>query len=131
MINDHISDLLTRLNNAYVVGKKTITMPHTKMIEAVARVMLEEKYLRAVEVVTSEKKHQQLKLTLLYESGNRAMTHVTRISKPGVRIYRRRRDFKPVLSGLGIAILSTSKGIMSDRKARESRVGGEVLAELW
>lgn len=131
MINDHISDLLTRLNNAYVVGKKTIIMPHTKMIEAVARVMLEEKYLRAVEVVTSAKKHRELKLTLLYESGNRAMTHVTRISKPGVRLYRSRRNFKPVLSGLGIAILSTSKGVMSDRKARESRVGGEVLAELW
>ena len=131
MINDHISDMLTRLNNAYTVGKKTVSMPHTKILEAVAGVMLEEKYLSKVEVVTAEGQHKELKLTLLYQNGNQAMAHVKRISKPGVRIYRRRRDFKPVLSGLGIAVLSTSKGVMSDRQARKLRVGGEVLAELW
>ncbi len=131
MINDHISDMITRLNNAYTVGKKTVSMPHTKILEAVAAVMLEEKYLSKVEAVEVEGKHKELKLTLLYQSGNQALAHVKRISKPGVRISRRRRDFKPVLSGIGIAILSTSKGVMSDRQARQSRVGGEVLAELW
>lgn len=131
MINDHISDMLTRLNNAYSVGKKTVSMPYTKILERVAAVMLEEKYLSKVEAVEVEGKHKELKLALLYQNGNQAMAHVKRISKPGVRIYRQRKNFKPVLSGLGIAILSTSKGVMSDRKARELRVGGEVLAELW
>ncbi len=130
MINDHISDMITRINNAYAVYKKTVTMPHTKVLEAIAKVMLEEKYLSKVEV-SGEGVKKELVLTLSYNSDERAATHIKRISKPGVRIYRPLASFKPVLSGLGIAIISTSKGIMSDRQARKEKVGGEVLCELW
>jgi len=131
MINDHISDMFTRLSNAYAVGKKTVDMPFTKMCEAVAKVMLEEKYLRKVEAVSNGKAHSTLKLTLSYQGSTPSVSHIRRISKPGVRIYRSLSQFKPILSGLGISILSTSRGIMSDRQARLAHLGGEVLVELW
>ena len=131
MINDHISDMFTRLSNAYAVGKKTVDMPFTKMCEAVAKVMLEEKYLRKVEAVSNGKAHSTLKLTLAYQGSTPSVSHIRRISKPGVRIYRSLSQFKPILSGLGISILSTSRGIMSDRQARLAHLGGEVLVELW
>lgn len=131
MINDHISDLLARIHNAYLVHKKSLLVPHTKMVKAIADVMLEEKYLAGVEEVNEKGSPKTLKLTLSYKADTPAISYVKRISKPGVRRYRPLHSFKPVLSGLGIAILTTSKGIMSDRQAKIKHVGGEVLAELW
>ena len=131
MINDHISDMLTRIKNAYAMHKKTISMPYTKVIEAVAKVMLDEKYITKLEVAGDKVTNKVLTLTLTYKADTAAISYVKRISKPGVRIYRHLGDFKPVLSGLGIAIISTSKGIMSDRQAKINKIGGEVLAELW
>ncbi len=131
MINDHISDMITRIHNAYMVHKKTVTMPHTKVVKAIAQVMLEEKYLTKVEEVVETGQHKVLKLTLSYKNDAPAISSIKRVSKPGVRIYRPLHNFKPVLSGLGISILSTSKGILSDRSAKLNKVGGEVLAELW
>ncbi len=131
MINDHISDMFARLANAYAVRKKTVTLPHTKVVEAVARVMLNEKYLSGVEVVTPSHGHKTLQLTLSYKDGVPALSHVRRISKPGVRQYSQIQNIKPILSGMGIAIISTSKGIMSSRAAKLAHLGGEVLAQLW
>jgi len=111
--------------------KKTISMPYTKVIEAVAKVMLDEKYITKLEVAGDKVTNKVLTLTLTYKADTAAISYVKRISKPGVRIYRHLGDFKPVLSGLGIAIISTSKGIMSDRQAKINKIGGEVLAELW
>lgn len=126
MINDHIADMLTRIKNAYAVGKKDVTLPHTKMCESVARTMLAEKYLASVAV-----EEGSLKLGLLYVSGKPSLTSVSRVSRPGVRIYTEIASLKPVLSGLGIAILSTSRGVMSSREAKKQHLGGEVLAKLW
>jgi len=131
MINDHISDMVTRIKNAYAMHKKTVSMPHTKVLEAVAKVMLDEKYLAKVEVTGDTPVTKTLTLTLAYKADTAAVSAIKRISKPGVRMYRPLHSFKPVLSGLGIAILTTSKGIMSDRQAKLSKVGGEVLLELW
>jgi small subunit ribosomal protein S8 len=131
MINDHISDMVTRIKNAYAMHKKTVSMPHTKVLEAVANVLLDEKYISRVAVVGEKVTDKSLVLTLSYKNDTAAIASIKRISKPGVRIYRQVDSFKPVLSGLGIAILSTSKGIMSDRQAKLNKVGGEVLAELW
>ena len=131
MINDHVSDMLTRINNAYLVHKKTVSMPYTKVIEAVAQVMLDEKYLAKLEVTGEKLTEKKLVLTLVYKADTPAISHIRAISKPGVRIYRPLHSFKPVLSGMGIAILTTSKGIMSDRAAKIAHVGGEVLVELW
>ncbi len=131
MINDHISDMITRIKNAYAMHKKTVSMPYTKVLEAVANVLLSEKYISKVEVKGEGVTDKQLVVTLSYKDDTAAISSIKRISKPGVRIYRRVDSFKPVLSGLGIAILSTSKGIMSDRQAKINKIGGEVLLELW
>ena len=128
MINDHVADMLTRIKNAYAVGKKEVLLPHTKMCESVARVMLKEKYLTEVSVSEDKK---TLKLALQYVDSQPALSAVRRISKPGVRIYSAIDGLKPVLSGMGIAILSTPKGVMSSKDAKKQHVGGEVLAELW
>ena len=131
MINDHLSDMFARIKNAGAVGKKTIRVPYTKLCEAVARVMLEEKYLAGVAVEGDNVATRALVITLSYHQGTPAIASLRRISKPGVRIQRRVNHLKPVLSGLGISILSTSSGIMSDRTARTRKLGGEVLAELY
>lgn len=131
MINDHVSDMLTRINNAYLVHKKTVSLPYTKVTEAVARVMLDEKYLANLEVTGDKITEKKLVITLAYKGDSPAISRLKVVSKPGVRIYRPLHNFKPVLSGMGIAILTTSKGIMSDRAAKIAHVGGEVLAELW
>jgi small subunit ribosomal protein S8 len=111
--------------------KKTVSMPYTKVLEAVAKVMQDEKYLSSVSVDGDTAVTKTLTLGLSYKADTPAISTIKRISKPGVRMYRSLHSFKPVLSGLGVAILSTSKGIMSDRQAKLSKVGGEVLLELW
>jgi small subunit ribosomal protein S8 len=131
MINDTLSDMVTRIKNAYAMHKKTVSMPYTKVLEAVASVMLSEKYISKFEVKGEGVTDKTLVVSLSYKDDSAAITSIKRISKPGVRIYRHVADFKPVLSGLGIAILSTSKGIMSDRNAKINKIGGEVLLELW
>lgn len=131
MINDHIGDMITRLKNASAMHKKTVSMPYTKVLEAVAKVMLDEKYLSDVKIEGEKVVDKKLVLTLVYKADTAAISAIKRISKPGVRMYRPLHSFKPVLSGLGIAILTTSKGIMSDRQAKINKVGGEVLLELW
>ena len=131
MINDHISDMVVRIKNAYAMHKKTVSMPYTKVLEAVAGVMESEKYITKYEITGETVVDKTLVLTLAYKADTAAISAVKRISKPGVRIYRPLHSFKPVLSGLGIAILTTSKGIMSDRQAKINKVGGEVLLELW
>lgn len=131
MINDHIGDMITRIKNASAMHKKTVSMPYTKVLEAVAKVMLDEKYLADVKIEGEKVVDKKLVLTLVYKADTAAISAIKRISKPGVRMYRPLHSFKPVLSGLGIAILTTSKGIMSDRSAKINKVGGEVLLELW
>jgi len=131
MINDHISDMVTRIKNAYAMHKKTVSMPYTKVLEAVAKVLVEEKYLSKLAIEGEKVTEKKLILSLSYKGDSAAISSIKRISKPGVRIYRPLHEFKPVLSGLGVAILSTSKGIMSDRQAQINKVGGEVLIELW
>lgn len=131
MINDHIGDMITRLKNAYAMHKKTVSMPYTKVLESVGKVMLDEKYISALKVEGEKVTEQKLVLTLAYKADTAAISSIKRISKPGVRIYRQVDNFKPILSGLGIAIVSTSKGIMSDRSAKINKIGGEVLLELW
>lgn len=131
MINDHISDMITRIKNATYMHKKSVAMPYTKVLSEVARVLLEEKYISDIKVEGDGVVDKKLVLTLSYKADSAAISSIKRISKPGVRIYRQVNNFKPVLSGLGIAILTTSKGVMSDRNAKINKIGGEVLLELW
>ena len=131
MINDHLSDMFTRINNASKVGKKTVTVPFTQLCAAVAQVMLDEKCITSFESIGDSPSTRSLVIKLAYHNGTSAIQSLRRISKPGVRIHRPVNKLKPILSGLGISILTTSSGIMSDRTARKRKIGGEVLAELY
>lgn len=134
---DPIADLLTRIRNALTARHESVTVPVSKMKKAIADILLEEGYVSAVETVgekddKSGKAHDVIKITLKYgPSKQSVITNLKRISKPGLRVYANCEDLPKVLDGLGIAIISTSKGVMTDKKARENKVGGEVLAYVW
>lgn len=131
MINDNIADFATRLRNASLIGKKETVVPHTNMIEAITKVLLSERYLENVTIRNDAKGFKEIVVRLQYVDAHPAINHITTISKPGVRIYRKFSEMHRVLSGLGIAVISTSKGIMSNKGAFAAKIGGEVLIELW
>lgn len=131
MMTDPIADMLTRIRNAVSVERPEVEMPISKVKRGVAEVLKREGYIWDW-TETEEKPVASLRLDLKYgPSGEHVIRHLKRVSKPGCRVYSNARNLKPVLNGLGISILSTSKGVMSDREARQQKVGGEVLCEVW
>jgi len=131
MMTDPISDMLTRLRNAVRVEHATVELPLSKVKRGLAEVLKREGYIWDwQEVDATPAKH--LRLTLKYgPNGERVIRHIKRVSKPGRRVYRGADRLRPVLNGLGISIISTSRGVVSDREARNRRLGGEVLCEVW
>ena len=130
-ISDVIADMLTRIRNASNAKHETVDIPASNMKKAIADILLEEGYIKAVSVI-EDGKQGIIRVTLKYEQGKvRAIRGIKRVSKPGLRIYSNCEDMPKVMNGLGIAIISTSKGIMTDKKARRENVGGEVLAFVW
>lgn len=128
---DPIADMLTRIRNANRAKFKTVDIPASKMKKAIAQTLFEEGYIKAFEEIQSDVQGI-IRVTLKYdEKGNRIIDGLRRISKPGLRIYASKEELPQVLNGLGIALISTSKGIITDKKARELGVGGEVLAYIW
>jgi len=125
-MTDPISDMLTRIRNGQKARKMSVTMPSSTAKLAVARVLKDEGYITEVSEAKDGDK-TELTIELKYFEGKAVIEHVRRVSKPGLRIYRGRHDLPKVLGGLGIAIVSTSAGVMSDKQAREKGVGGEVL----
>lgn len=123
--------MLTRTRNAYLADKEEVLIPHTGLLEEIASIMKQENYIMDYSVSTNDNNFKDLKIKLLYVSGKPAINKVRRISKPGVRVYIKAHQIIPVLSGLGIAIISTSKGIMTNIQAKKQNLGGEVLCELW
>lgn len=131
VVTDPIADMLTRMRNALTVKHSTVTVPASKMKVAIAELLLKEGYISSYEVV-GEGIKQNINIVLKYgPNKERVIQGLKRISKPGLRIYASSDDLPQVLNGLGIAIVSTSKGLMTDRQARAERVGGEVLAYIW
>lgn len=130
-VTDTIADMLTRIRNAASARHDTVNVPASNMKKAVANILLDEGYIRAVQYVEDEKQGI-LKIQLKYtvEKKN-VITGIKRISKPGLRVYTAKDEIPKVLGGLGVAIISTSKGIMTDKKARQEGVGGEVMAFVW
>ena len=134
---DPIADLLTRIRNALTARHETVNVPVSKMKKAIADILLEEGYVSAVEDVSVKddstgKAHDELKITLKYGPDKQnVITNLKRVSKPGLRVYAGCEDLPKVLDGLGIAIISTSKGVMTDKQARAGKMGGEVLAYVW
>jgi small subunit ribosomal protein S8 len=125
-MSDPIADMLTRIRNAQSVNKPVVTMPSSKVKAAIASVLKDEGYIDDFAVQTSEGK-AQLNISLKYYAGRPVIETISRVSKPGLRVYRGSNDIPKVMNGLGVTIVSTSKGVMTDRKARAAGVGGEVL----
>ena len=131
VMTDPIADMLTRIRNANAALHETVEIPASRMKAAVLEILKEEGFVKSVETVESGK-HTALKVTLKYGSNNeKVITGIKRISKPGLRAYAKKDQLPRVLGGLGIAIISTSKGIMSDKQARKNGLGGEVIAYVW
>ncbi len=131
-INDPIADMLTRIRNANTAKHDTVDVPSSKMKFAIANILLNEGYIKKLDVV-EDKGFKNLHITLKYgaDRNDKVITGLKRISKPGLRVYAGRDELPRVLGGLGIAIISTNQGVVTDKKARELQVGGEVLAFIW
>ena len=130
-ITDPIADMLTRIRNANSAKHEIVDIPASNMKKAIAQILLDEGYIASYKVIEDDKQGV-IRVTLKYgENKSQVITGLRRVSKPGLRIYSNVEDMPKVMKGLGIAIVSTSKGIMTDREAREQNVGGEVLAFVW
>ena len=130
-MTDPIADMLTRIRNANTVKHETVDVPASNIKKEIVRILLEEGFVRGYDVIEDEKQGI-IRIQLKYgQSGERVIQGIKRISKPGMRVYTNAYEVPKVLNGLGIALISTSKGIMTDKKAREAGLGGEVIAYVW
>ena len=130
-ITDPIADMLTRIRNASQANFKTVDIPASNMKRDIAEILFNEGYIKAYEEIKNDNQGI-IRVSLKYtEKGKKVISGLKRISKPGLRIYASKEELPKVLNGLGIALISTSKGVMTDKKARELGVGGEVLAYIW
>ena len=131
-MNDPIADMLTRIRNANTAKHDTVDVPSSKMKLAIANILLEEGYIKKLDIVDN-KGFKDLHITLKYgeDRNDKVIRGIKRISKPGLRVYAGKDELPRVLGGLGIAIISTNQGVVTDKKARELQVGGEVLAFIW
>ena len=125
-MSDPIADMLTRIRNAQATEKVSVNVPASKVKRAIAQVLKDEGYIEDFAVREAEGK-RELRIGLRYYAGKPVIERIERVSRPGLRIYKRRDDIPRVMNGLGVAIVSTSKGVMTDRRARETGIGGEVL----
>ena len=131
VINDPIADMLTRIRNALIARHETVTIPASNMKKSIAQILLDEGYVKSVDYI-DDGLQGQIKIVLKYAQGKESVIKgLKRISKPGLRVYAKNDEIPKVLGGLGIAIISTSKGVMADKEARKAGVGGEVLAYIW
>ena len=130
-MSDVIADMLTRIRNANDAKHETVDVPASNLKKSIAQILLDEGYIKSFQVV-EDGKQGIIRITLKYAQGKQKVIHgLKRVSKPGLRIYSNCEDMPRVMNGLGIAIVSTSKGVMTDKKARLANVGGEVLAFIW
>ena len=133
MMTDPIADMLTRIRNAVRIERPVVEMPHSKVKRGVAEVLKREGYIWDWrEEQADGNPSRQLLIDLKYgPNGERVIRHIKRVSKPGRRVYSGAKELRPILNGLGISIISTSRGVISDREARQKNLGGEILCELW
>ena len=131
-MSDPIADMLTRIRNANTAKHDTVEIPSSKMKLAIADILLKEGYVKAVDIIENGN-FKTIKITLKYgaNKNEKILTGLKRISKPGLRVYASKEDLPRVLGGLGTAIISTNKGVLTDKEARKANVGGEVLAFIW
>ena len=131
MVNDPIGDMIARIRNAAMRKRAKVLTPASRMRERVLDVLQSEGYIRGYALVEEPGKHPEFEIELKYFDGEPVIAEIARISKPGRRVYSSIKDLKPIKNGLGISILSTPKGVMSDTAARDANVGGEVLCQVY
>ncbi|MDR1064917.1 MAG: 30S ribosomal protein S8 [Oscillospiraceae bacterium] len=129
-VTDPIADMLTRIRNAGTAKHNTVDIPSSNMKKAIAEILLEEGYVKNYQII-NDGGQGVIRVTLKYNGSVRAIAGLRRVSKPGLRVYAGASELPKVLRGLGVAIISTSRGVMTDKKARAANVGGEVLAFVW
>jgi len=130
-MTDTIADMLTRIRNALIAKHDSVEIPASTMKKAIAQILVDEGYIKSYEVIANAEK-KTIRVQLKYGANKqRVIVGIKRISRPGLRVYARKDEMPKVLGGLGIAIVSTSRGVMTDREARKQGVGGEVLAYVW
>ena len=131
VVNDPIADMLTRIRNAQIAKHDAVVLPASNTKKAIAKILLAEGYVKSVDFI-DEAPQGSIKIALKYVNGKQpVIAGLKRISKPGLRVYAKAEELPKVLGGLGIAIISTSKGLMTDKEARKEMIGGEVLAYIW
>ncbi|MBQ1256552.1 MAG: 30S ribosomal protein S8 [Clostridia bacterium] len=131
LVNDPIADMLTRIRNALIARHEEVIIPASNMKKSIAKILLDEGYIKSVDYI-EDGLQGKIKIVLKYAQGKESVIKgLKRISKPGLRVYAKNEEIPKVLGGLGIAIISTSKGVMADKAARAAGVGGEVLAFIW
>lgn len=130
VVNDPIADMLTRIRNAQIAGHDNVSIPASKMKKSIAKILLSEGFIKNVEYV-NDGVQGSIRMTLKYVEKRPVIVGLKRISRPGLRVYAKCNEIPKVLGGLGTAIISTPKGVMTDKEARKSAVGGEVLAYIW
>ncbi len=131
VVNDPIADMLTRIRNAQIAKHDAVVLPASNTKKAIAKILLAEGYVKSVDFI-DEAPQGSIKIALKYVNGKQpVIAGLKRISKPGLRVYAKSEELPKVLGGLGIAIISTSKGLMTDKEARKEMIGGEVLAYIW
>ena len=128
-MQDPIADMLTRIRNGQAANKVAINMPSSKLKVAIANVLAAEGYIESVKVLEGAK--PELEITLKYFQGKPVVESIQRVSRPGLRIYKRKDELPKVMGGLGVAVISTSKGVMTDKEARDLKVGGEILCYVY
>ena len=129
-ITDPIADMLTRIRNANSARHESVDVPASNMKKAIAQILLDEGYIKNYQVI-EDGKQGSIRIALKYAGKEKVISGIKRVSKPGLRIYKSSEELPRVLKGLGIAIVSTSRGVMTDKQARKENVGGEILAFVW
>ncbi len=129
MVNDNISDMLTRIRNANLINSQSVSVTNTRLNHEIAKILEKEGFIESFQISPS----QELLVRLKYKGRNKkpCITNLRRISKPGLRIYANHEELPKILAGMGIVIISTSEGIMTDRQARLRKIGGEILCSVW
>ena len=130
-MTDPIADMLTRIRNAQMIERAVVSMPASKVKVAIARVLKDEGYIEGFKIAGEDTRKPALEIALRYHAGRPVIEKIERVSKPGLRIYKSKDDIPKVMNGLGIAIVSTSQGVMTGHDARKAGVGGEVVAQVW
>ena len=131
VVTDPIADMLTRIRNAYSARHDGVQIPHSKIKMEIAKILVQEGFIKSATQIKNEDGFPTIKVEFKSDQGVRVIQGLRRISKPGLRVYSNVADLPRVLNGLGIAVISTSKGIMTDKQARDKKLGGEVLAYVW